>query len=61
MGNNSILATNAASTRSSPTTREGFHPDLADRHAGQYPGGESVGAGELLAELIALAKASPGN
>ena len=47
MGNNSILATNAASTRRSISTRADFLADQPDRLAGQHPGGQSVGAGEV--------------
>ena len=46
MGNNSILATNESLYKKlTYNPQKDFVPDHADRHAGQYPGGQSGCAG----------------
>ena len=48
MGNNSILATNAALYKKiNYDAEKDFTPITPDRHAGQHPGGQSRGAGEI--------------
>ena len=48
MGNNSILATNASALQEDQLrSGAGLRADQPDRHPGEYPGGQSVGAGEL--------------
>ena len=61
MGNNSILATNAALYKQlSYDRRERFPADHAGRHPGQYPGGQPDRAGELDAGADRARQGEPG-
>jgi tripartite-type tricarboxylate transporter receptor subunit TctC len=61
MGNNSILATNAALYKKlSYDPERDFAPITMIGTPGQHPGGQSRVPAHSMAELIALAKASPG-